>query len=128
IRQVFINALQDDDHLVIDTATDHIKDFETVETQLLLPLLQHDNVQTVAAVIEILTDKQDEAAVPALISLLDDMRNPWLSEKTLGHYAAKALISIGTPNALNAIKEFGFVDAPELGTVIPPAIEHQHIP
>lgn len=127
IRKVFVDALKDDDHLVIDTSTDHIKDFDTLETELLLPLLKHENVQTVAAVIEILTDKQDAKAVPALISLLDDTRTPWLSEKTLGHYAAKALIMIGTPTALSAIKEFGFVDAPDLSTVIPPAIEHQDV-
>lgn len=125
VRNVFFLALTDEDHLVIDTATDHLKTFDKVDINSIMPLLKHKNVQTVAAVIEILNDVQAAQAVPALINLLSDGRKPWLSDKTIGHYAAKALIIIGTPDALNAIKQSGFIDAPDLGTIIPPAIEHQ---
>ncbi|MGJ3237301.1 MAG: HEAT repeat domain-containing protein [Anaerolineae bacterium] len=124
VNAALLAGLLDQDHLVIDMSTDLIKARADFDIEQLLPLLQTENVQTVAAVIELLENSRDKRAVPALISLLDDDRQPWLSDHTLGHYAAQALIALGDARGLHAVKTAGYMTSVETDSIIPPAVEH----
>lgn len=119
-QQAVMAALSDEDYLVIDTVADYLKSSSMLDSNLLFPLLQHENLQTVAATIDILGTTKDATAVPMLIDFLDDERIPWLGEKTIGQCAAQALLSIGTPKAIQAIDGYGYVAEPELSHVILP--------
>ncbi len=103
-QQTLLDALSDDDVVVVDTVTDLLKQSEFIETSTLLDLLSTDNIQVLAAVIDIIGHRKHASAVPNLVPYLDDERKPWM-DRTLADYAVKALLAIDTPLALEAVDQ-----------------------
>lgn len=102
-QQALVDALFDDDYLVVDTSADLLKSSDILQEDDLNELLQSDRVQTLAAVMDMIAHKPYEMAVEYLIPYLGNQEKPWLGEKILGDYATDALIAIGTSEALEAV-------------------------
>lgn len=125
IQDVLIRALEDEDSLVIDQATDHFKNMESFDSSNIIHLLEHPSPQTIVATIEILTRHNHPDAVDVLGKLLDDERIPWLGEETVAYYAAMALKTVGTPLALQYIEKSQFDNRNKLVIELPN--EHRNI-
>lgn len=123
-QQILIQALADEDSLVIDEVTDYIKDIDDFDVSNIIPLLEHPIPHTIAASTEILTVHYHPDAVDALGKLLDDDRVPWLGEDTIAQYAAKALQSIANPQALELLKQSHIEINRDNNDIIPPEVEH----
>jgi len=106
-RQKLIEAIADDDGMVVDMVTDLLKTENLLDTATLIALLDTDNVQQLAAVLDILCEKKDEDTLPYLIPLLDDNRQSWL-DKSIADYAAQAIEAIGTPEALEVLEQSSY--------------------
>ena len=117
-RHALIATLSHENHVVTDTATDLLKSLNSLDAGELLHLLGSEIVQTLTAVIDIMGHTRYQDAVQYLVLCLDDGRKSWMSEKTVGDYAAEALIAIGTPEALEAVNKSSFVQSPTQNTVV----------
>lgn len=115
-RHALISTLLHESHVIIDTATDLLKADDNIDAGELLHLLGSDNVQTLAAVIDIMGYTRYQESVSYLILCLDDDRKSWMNEKTVGDYAAEALIAIGTSEALDAVNQSSYVQSPAQNT------------
>ena len=104
VMSIWLDALEDEHHSVIDTVATLLKKHGPPPIEQLDEKLDTENVDTLAHVIEILGMFGNETIVPELVLFLDDTRMPWLSEKTIGHITARALMTIGADNALRAIQ------------------------
>jgi len=86
-------------------------------------MLDSERENTLGAAIEILGSVGDRAAVTRLIPFLSDQRRPWMGQKTLGDIAAHALISLGSSEALQAVKDAGFISQSAAAHIIPPGVD-----
>jgi len=120
-RHALISTLLHENHVIIDTTTGLLKSDDNLDAGELLHLLGSDNVQTLTAVIDIVGYIRYQEAVPYLILCLDDDRKSWM-EKTVGDYAAEALISIGTSEALDAVNQSSYVQSPTQNTEVPTVV------
>jgi HEAT repeat protein len=101
--QKLVATLTDDDAVVVDVVTDLLKTKDIVDAATLVGLLKTNNVQQVAAVLDILSVKAEADALPYLVPFLTDNRKAWM-DKTLADYAMDAVRAIGTPEALALLK------------------------
>jgi HEAT repeat protein len=121
---ILLNALDDAEYLVIDAATDALKERGSGVVFGLLRKLTASRIETLAAVIDVLGYVGDDATVEQLLPYLEDERTPWLNDRTLGDIAAQSLVSIGTPQALEALQQSGRINYAIDNAIIPPDAEH----
>jgi len=117
-RHALISTLSHDNQVVVDTTTDLLKSLNRLDAGELLHLLGSETIHTLTAVIDIMGHTRYKDAVPYLTLCLDDARKSWMSDKTVGDYAAEALIAIGTTEALDAVNQSSYVQSPTQNTVI----------
>ena len=123
VLETLMNALNDEEVLVLDTASDLLKKRGKAAVYGLLRMLDSERENTLGAAIEILGSVGDRAAVTRLIPFLSDQRRPWMGQKTLGDIAAHALISLGSSEALQAVKDAGFISQSAAAHIIPPGVD-----
>ncbi|GEM_PF-1068278 len=104
VQQKMIETLTDDDSMVVDLVADLLKSSDILDTPTLIALLATDNVQQLAAVLDILCSKKDSSVLPHLVQFLDDNRQSWM-DKSIADYAKDAIRAIGTPEALAMLDE-----------------------
>lgn len=107
VKQRMVTALSEPDSMIVDTVTDLLKSKDLLTTDELLNLLHTDNVQQLAATVQILCGKQDNSILPHLIPLLDDERKPWM-DRSIADYAANTIEVIGTPEAMQALEQANY--------------------
>jgi len=104
--EALIKALGDGEALVSDAAAAALVKHGRKVVPGLLKALESTNVGMRGAAVEALGKIADKSAVQPLIGLLEDTEHPWLAEQRICDLAARALLSIGTPEARNAVKRW----------------------
>lgn len=122
-QEALVDALDDEDYLVIDTVTDILKARGDGILHSVLRKLSSTNINTLAAAIDVLGAIGSDSIVPQLAPFLDDMRAPWVSEKTLRDITAQALINMGTTTAIQAVHDADYTEKPVVETIILPEVE-----
>lgn len=109
-----IEALNDDEYMVCDAAKEALKQLGKPPMPALLDTLHSGNVNTRGAAIEVLGSVRDTSAIPAIVDCLSDLRRPWLSDERICDIAAKALDAIGTPESLEAVRQWRSLTQPSV--------------
>ncbi len=104
--QGLLRALGDSDYLVCDAAGEELHKLGTRAVPGLIEVLQSSNLNLRGAALEILATVADESAVPALAECLKDTGKPWLEDQRICDLAAATLQRIGTPEAIQALRDW----------------------
>jgi HEAT repeat protein len=123
--EAFFTALEDEDYQVVDAAAERLRAMDAPLTPQLLRKLQSKNDYSLATVIELLGEKGDESAVGELAPFMDDPRLPWMWSHCIGDIAVKALIGIGSVEALQLVQQSGRIAYPVFNNIILPGIDDQ---
>ena len=106
VTEGLITALGDSDALVCDAATQALAAHGKKVVGPLITALNNINVNVRGGAVEALAKIGDKTAVQPLMSLLTDTAQPWLAEHRICDLSGRALLSIGTPDARNAVKKW----------------------
>lgn len=117
VQQKLIDGLTDDESMVVDFVTDLLKSRNILDTPTLIALLQTENIQQLAAVLDILCTRPDSDALPHLVPFLDDQRKSWM-DKSISDYVRDAIRAIGTPEALGILEESPASENSDLETFV----------
>jgi HEAT repeat protein len=123
--EAFLTALEDTDYQVVDAAAERLRAMDAPLTPLLLIKLHSKNDYSLATVIELLGEKGDETAVEELAHFMDDPRLPWMWSHCIGDIAVKALIGIGSVEAMQLVQQSGRIAYPVFNNIILPGIDDQ---
>ncbi len=101
-----IHSLGDEEYLVSDAAREALKKIVKPPLAELRNIVHSSDINVRGAAIDILGHIKDEDATQDIIDCLADMSRPWLSDQRICDIAAEALESIGTADALEAVKQW----------------------
>lgn len=116
-----VNALNDDEYIVCDAAKEALKRAARPPVPALTDILHGSNVNMRGAAIEVLGSIRDTAAVPDILDCLADLRRPWLSDDRICDIAARALEAIGTPEAVENVRQWRALTDPTTAPAPMPA-------
>lgn len=121
IIPILVNALNDDEYVVCDAAKEALKAVARPPLPALTDILRGSNVNMRGAAIEILGSIRDVTAVPDILECLADLRRPWLSDDRICDIAARALEMIGTPEAVEGVRQWRALTEPTPEPAPPPS-------
>lgn len=106
VLPALFQVLEDEDHIVCDTARDAIKKIAQAPVSGLPGAIRSASLNARAAAIDIAGAVGDQTVISDLIESLADVRRLWLSDQRICDIAAEALQSINTEEALEAVQQW----------------------
>jgi HEAT repeat protein len=125
IVDALLTALDDADYQVIDAAAERLRASEASFIPQLLKKLHGSQEYSLATIIELLGLLGDATVVAALANFIDDVREPWMWNHCIGDITVQALLTIGSPEAIQLVQESGRIAYPVLSDIIFPGSDDE---
>jgi HEAT repeat protein len=104
-----IELLKDESELVRGSTAFALGQLGNIQVvELLIKMLEENDKYVRSSVAKALGELKDSRAIEPLISLLDDTNQSYFLDRPVRNFAAAALRKIGSPEALEALRQAGF--------------------